>query len=328
MLDERKTAILAALVEDHIESGAPVSSRAVLERSGLGCSSATIRNEFVILEQDGLIAKPHASAGRVPTDRGYRYYVDHLSPGSLMDATRVRIDSFFESVQSKVERILKETTDLLSDITQFPAVVLGPGLRGHVIKDARLLSVEPGVILFVVVTDAGRVHQALLHSRSPLTPKELEVVQQLVDEAVVGQALADSLEFDVDELATPVAELAGLVADAVADAADDGREVYVGGTSRMVDLWEDLAKLHRVLALLEGEAGLPDLLGDRTDRTTVRIGPETGTDEADLAVVAATFSGRGSTGRMGVLGPLRMDYRRTIRVVEEVSEALGESLES
>ncbi|MEE8498456.1 MAG: heat-inducible transcriptional repressor HrcA, partial [Acidimicrobiia bacterium] len=87
MLDERKVAILAALVEDHITSGQPVSSRAVLDRSGLGCSTATIRNEFVLLEQDGYIAKPHTSAGRIPTDRGYRYYVDHLSPGSLLQST-------------------------------------------------------------------------------------------------------------------------------------------------------------------------------------------------------------------------------------------------
>lgn len=329
MLDERKAAILAALVEDHIVSGAPVSSRAVLERSGLGCSTATIRNEFVLLEQDGYIAKPHTSAGRVPTDRGYRYYVDHVSPGSLLDTTRTRIGSFFASVHTELERILEETTDLLSEITQFPAVVLGPGLRGHRIKDARLLAVEPGVVLLVVVTDGGRVHQTLLRPAGPATPTEIDRAQELIDGALIGMVLDEEPpQLELAGLPTPISSLLGLAADALADAADAGRDIYVGGASRMVDLWEDLAKLHRILALLERDAALPGLLGGRNDRTTVRIGPETGTGEADLAVVAASYDGGGATGRMGVLGPIRMDYRRTIRVVEEISDALGESLDS
>jgi len=329
MLDERKAAILAALVEDHITSGAPVSSRAVLEGSGLGCSTATIRNEFVSLEQDGFIAKPHTSAGRIPTDRGYRYYVDHLSPGSLLDTTRTRIDSFFSSMHTELERILKETTDLLSEITHFPAVVLGPGLRGHQIKDARLLTVEPGVVLLVVVTDGGRVHQTLLRSAIPATPSEIGQTQELIDGMLIGTVLDDEPpELELAGLPRPITALLALATDALGDAVEAGRDIYVGGASRMVDLWEDLAKLHRVLALLERDAALPGLLGGQNDQTTVRIGPETGTGEADLAVVAASYGGSDSNGRMGVLGPIRMDYRRTIRVVEEISEALGDSLDS
>lgn len=328
MLDDRKASILAALVEDHIVTGAPVSSRAVLERSGLTCSTATIRNEFVVLERDGYIAKPHASAGRVPTDRGYRYYVDHLSPGALLDTTRERIDSFFASFHSEVERILKETSDLLSDITNFPAVVLGPGLRGHVIRDARLLTVEPGLILLVLVTDGGRVHQSLLRSAVPLTPAEVDRAQGALDEALVGSVLDDDgPSFPLEAMPEPVARLLGLTVDAIGDAADAGRDIYIGGTSRMVELWEDLSKLHRVLALLEGNSRLAALLESESDSTTVRIGPETGTGEDDLAVVSTSYGWGGSAGRMGVLGPMRMDYRRTIRVVEEISHALGDSLD-
>jgi heat-inducible transcriptional repressor len=326
MLDDRKAAILAALVEDHIATAAPVSSRAVLERSGLTCSTATIRNEFQVLERDGYIAKPHASAGRIPTDRGYRYYVDHLSPGALLDTTREQIDSFFSSVHLELERILEETTDLLSDITHFPAVVLGPGLRGHVIRDARLLAVEPGVVLFVLVTDAGRVHQSLLKVSVPVTPNEIEIVQEIIDDALVGSALEDEPpEFPLEGVPAPAAGLVGLVHDAVGDAAEAGRDVYIGGTSRLVELWEDLTKLHSVLALLERDSRVAALLGSESEETTVRIGPETGEDH--LAVVSATYGAGSAAGRMGVLGPLRMDYRRTIRVVEEISEALGESLE-
>jgi heat-inducible transcriptional repressor len=319
MLDDRKASILAALVEDYIASGAPVSSRAVLEGSGLACSTATIRNEFVVLEQDGYIAKPHASAGRIPTDRGYRYYVDHLSPGSLMDTTRTRIDAFFSTVQSEVERILSETSELLSEITHYPAVVLGPGLRGHTIRDVRLLGIEPAAVLLVLVTDGGRVHQSMLRLPVPITPGELGSAQEAIEDALVETVLSDETpELDIDA-PSQVRALLSLVSDAVVDAAASGRDIYVGGTSRMVDLWEDLAKLHRVLALLEREAALTDLIGG--DETTVRIGPETGTGEADLAVVAASYGDGVAFGRMGVLGPLRMDYRRTIRVIEEVSES-------
>jgi heat-inducible transcriptional repressor len=330
MLDDRKASILAALVEDYIATGAPVSSRAVLERSGLTCSTATIRNDFVVLERDGLIAKPHASAGRIPTDRGYRYYVDHLSPGSLLDTTRDQIDSFFSTVHLELERILKETTDLLSDITLFPAVVLGPGLRGHVIRDARLLAVEPGVVLLVLVTDGGRVHQSLLRTRVPLTPAEVVRAQEVLDETLLGAVLTDEVpDLPLEAVGGPVAGLLGLVVDAIGDAAEAGRDVYIGGASRMVELWEDLTKLHRVLALLERDNRLAALFGSDSDRTTVRIGSETGTGEQDLAVVSTPYgSGGVAAGRMGVLGPMRMDYRRTISVVEEISHALGDSLDS
>src|SRR3990172_2415011 len=162
MLDERKAAILGALVEGHIATGSPMSSGAILDRAGLDCSSATIRNEMVVLERLGLVAQPHTSAGRIPTDRGYRYYVDHLSPGSLRSSTRGRIDTFFGTVHSQFSSILRETSDLLSEITHYPAVVVGPGLRGHVVRDVHLLAVEPHVVVVVLLTDTGRVHQSLV----------------------------------------------------------------------------------------------------------------------------------------------------------------------
>jgi heat-inducible transcriptional repressor len=123
-----------------------------------------------------------------------------------------------------------------------------------------------------------------------------------------------------------VAALVGLTMAALSTALDRGREIYVGGASRMVELWEDLAKLHRVLALLEREATVLELLDDRAEGTSVRLGSEIHAAEQDLAVVSATYLAAGARGRVGVLGPMRMDYKRSIRVVEEVSDALGDSL--
>ena len=325
MLDERKAAILGALVEGHIATGAPVSSRAIVDRSGLDLSSATIRNEMVSLERLGLVAQPHTSAGRVPTDRGYRYYVDNLSPGSLRASTRGRIDSFFGTVHAEFSRILRETSDLLSEITQYPAVVLGPGLRGHVVRDVHLLAVEPDVVVLVLVTETGRVHQSLVRPRQPVTPEEVAEVATALD-ALVGRELSESVVSPPTTAPASVAALLGETMAAVSGALDRNREIYVGGASRIVDLWEDLAKLHRVLALLERESTVLELLDDRAEGTSVRLGPEIHAAEQDLAVVSSGYLAAGAKGRVGVLGPMRMDYRRAIRIVEEVSDALGDSL--
>ncbi|HSM01760.1 MAG TPA: heat-inducible transcriptional repressor HrcA [Acidimicrobiia bacterium] len=327
MLDERKAAILAALVEHYIDSGAPVSSRTILDLSGLDCSSATIRNELVVLEHEGFVSKPHTSAGRVPTNRGYRYYIDHLSPGLLRDSTRGRIEQFFATFHSEFGRVLRETSDLLSEITAYPAVVLGPGLRDQTVRDVHLVGVEPGVVLLVLVAEGGRVHQSIVRCPVPVTPAEVGDAADALTEALVGATMPAALEgLDFGGLEPPTRSLVARALEAVEGAAEAGREIYVGGASRMVELWEDLAKLHRVLGLLEREATVLELLDESAEGTTVRLGPELPAGEEDLAVVSAPYAAGRSRGRMGVLGPMRMDYRRTIRVVEEVSEALGDSL--
>lgn len=327
MLDDRKAGVLAALVEEYIDTGAPVASQTILDRSGLDCSSATVRNELVVLEREGYVSKPHTSAGRVPTNRGYRYYIDHLSPGLLRASTRGRITEFFGSFQSEFGKVLRETSDLLSEITAYPAVVLGPGLRDQTLRDVHLLGVEPGVVLVVLVAEGGRVHQSIVRCPAPATPSEVAEANSALIDALVGTTMPSApLGYDFGGLAPTARSLVDRVLEAVEGAASSGREIHVGGASRMVELWEDLAKLHRILALLEREATVLELLDESAEGTTVRLGPEIHAGEEDLAVVSSPFAAGRSRGRMGVLGPMRMDYRRTIRVVEEVSDALGDTL--
>jgi heat-inducible transcriptional repressor len=330
MLDERKAAILAALVEEHIRRGEPVSSRAILNHSSLTCSSATIRNELVVLEREGYIVKPHTSAGRVPTDRGYRYYIDHLSPGSLRRTSHIRIEQFFASMHLELDRMLKQTSELLADVARYPSVVVGPGVGGQTVRDAHLLPVAPDNVLLVLVTERGRVAQSLLRLGAPVAPSEVSVAQQALEEMIDGRALGeaglplpDSSGFD---LPAPAADLLGRALQAVADAARADRPVFFGGTSLMATLWEDLTKLHRILALLEREASVLQLVDDVSRLTTVRLGSEMRAGEEDLAVVSTPYEAAGATGRLGLFGPVRMDYRRAIKAVEEVSDALGDSL--
>ncbi|OFW64609.1 MAG: hypothetical protein A2135_06125 [Actinobacteria bacterium RBG_16_67_15] len=261
----------------------------------------------------------------MPTDRGYRFYVDHLSPDALRAPTRGRIETFFGTVHAEFSRILRETSDLLSEITHYPAVVLGPGLRGHIVRDLHLLAVEPDVVVLVVLTETGRVYQSVVRPPRPVGPDEVSAAAAAL-EALKGHELGDETVAPPVDGPPPVAALVGLTMAALSTALDRGREIYVGGASRMVELWEDLAKLHRVLALLEREATVLELLDDRAEGTSVRLGSEIHAAEPDLAVVSATYLAAGARGRVGVLGPMRMDYKRSIRVVEEVSDALGDSL--
>ena len=329
MLDERKAAILAALVEEHIRTGEPVSSGTILEHSPLHCSSATIRNEMVVLERDGYIVKPHTSAGRVPTDRGYRYYIDHLSAGSLRPTGHARVEQFFATIHLELDRMLKQTSELLSDVAHYPAVVVGPPVQGQTLRDAHLLPVGPDTVLLVLVTERGRVTQSLLRLSVPVAPAEVGLAQRALYERVGGRAFDDSgapQEAAALDLPLPVAHLVGRALQAVTEAARADRPVFLGGTSLMTTLWEDLAKLHRILALLEREASVLQLVDDTSLHTTVRLGTEVPAGEEDLAVVSAPYEAAGSTGRVGLFGPRRMDYRRAIKAVEEVSDALGDTL--
>ncbi|MFQ5948855.1 MAG: heat-inducible transcriptional repressor HrcA [Acidimicrobiia bacterium] len=335
MLDQRRSEILRALVEEHIHTGEAVSSRAVLERSGLQCSSATVRNQLVVLEGEGYVAQPHTSAGRIPTPVGYRYYIDHLSPGPLRSSTRTKIEGFFSSMHAELGRVLKQTSELLAEITHYPAAVVGPGVAGDTLRDIHLVQVDPNVVLLVLVTEGGRVSQRMTRLGEPRTPEEVAAAERVLREALDDTVLSAERSLVDDAvlggLSPQVAEIVEGVLLAVDRAAAAGRELYLGGTSMMVSLWEDLAKLHRILILLDQQATLMTMLGESSEGTTVRLGSELAVAEQDmdLAVVSTPYvaGGQGS-GRMGVFGPMRMDYRRAIKIVEEVSDALGGSLGS
>jgi heat-inducible transcriptional repressor len=329
VLDDRKSVILQALVEEYIRTGEPVSSRAVLEASGLHVSSATVRHELARLEQDGFVAQPHTSAGRIPTEAAFRYFVDHCAPVRLRRATHHRIEEFFSGVQQELSRMLKETSKLLADLTQFPAVVVGPGIASDAVRGLHAVQVSPQAMLVVVVAESGRVVQELARIPEVVTSVEIARAEEALQEALVGRSLPEGLP-DVGRYA-PEARHAGVVFEAGLNAIrrveSSTRDLYVGGTSQLAGLWEDLSKVHRLLAFLERESDLLDMLAVAEIGTSVRIGRELPFRDDDVALVATSYeTGDHGVGRIGVLGPTRMNYRRTIKVVEEVGEGLAESL--
>jgi len=324
---DRRDDVLRALVEEHIRTGEPVSSKGVLEATGLQVSGATIRNELSSLERDGYAVQPHTSAGRVPTSRAYRYYVDHLSPTKLRIPAQRRISDFYASVHLELGRLLKATTELLTDLTHYPSVAIGPGAQGEQIRAAHLVQMGAKTVLLVVVTGSGRVAQELCRLSDPVTTKELEQAEDILNRVAAGRIMDSHVEwgFDAIDMPGPVRSALSVVAAALGEATARTADIYVGGTRQMATVWDNLTTVHRVLEVLEREAMLLSMLGGQGG-TSIRIGDELPTDDVDLAVVSTGFEVASGEGRVGVIGPMRMDYRRVISTVEGVSRELGDRM--
>lgn len=328
MLEDRRSEILRALVEEHIRTGEPVSSRAVADRSHLHVSTATIRSDLAALESEGYAMQPHISAGRVPTAAAYRYYVDHLGPGRLRNAAQAKIASFFGEVHLELSKLLKATSDLLADVTDLPAVVIAPGLSGDQVRSIHAVQITADQILLVAVTQGGRVVQQRGRLRHPVTTGELEQAQVVVTQHYVGNTLGIDTSINqehLDLLDAPVREAVLTLVDALHLAAAAGSEVFVGGTQRLSSVWHDLSAVRSVLEVLEREAEVMALVAG-AQGTSVQLGPDIPEINVDMAIVSTTYESGGGGGTVGVIGPMRMNYKRAISAVEEISRELEEQI--
>lgn len=322
MLEDRRSEVLRALVEEHIKTGEPVSSRAVLERSHLNVSAATVRNDLAALEQEGLVQQPHTSAGRLPTVAGYRYYVDHIGPGRLRQAAQAKITSLFGDVHIELSNLLRATSDLLTEITDLPSVVVAPAFARENVRAVHTVQVSNDQILVIAVTDGGRVVQQRGRIRVPVTPLEIEEAQEIVSTVVVGRALGNPPDLgDLEgEVSEPIKETILTISDSLHLASTAGSEMFVGGTQRMTQVWQDLSTVQRILEIMEREAEVMDLLATASG-TSIQLG-----EDLDMAVVSKAYESLGEGGTVGVIGPMRMNYKRAISAVEEVTRELEEQI--
>jgi heat-inducible transcriptional repressor len=330
MLEDRRSEILRALVEEHIRTGEPVSSRAIVERARLSVSTATVRNDLAALELEGFVIQPHTSAGRVPTAAAYRYYVDHLGPGRLRSAAQTKINSFFGEVHLELSKLLKATSDLLADVTDLPAVVVAPGLVGDRVRALHSVQVTADQVLLVVVTEGGRVLQQRARFRVPVTPRELDAAHRLVSAAAVGRDLGTELGIGADEMGQldeTTREAVLTINDGLHLAASGSVEMFIGGTQRLTSVWEDLSAVQRILEVLEREAEVMKILASAPG-TSIQIGAELPVHDVDLAVVSKRYEVGSTEGSVGVIGPMRMNYKRAISAVEEVSRELEDRISS
>ena len=328
-LDERKAAILEAVVTEYVASAQPVGSAHVVAAAGVRASPATVRHEMAALESEGYLMQPHTSAGRIPTDRGYRYFVDRMAGlGRLGDAERSRVRDFFAHAHGELERVLLDTSRLLSDLTNLAAVVVGPDPERTTVRSVQLVPLSGRDALLLVVHSNGSVERHGLDLAPGASDDAVERASRHLHEHLVGRRLGDHAE---------IAPSGDSVVDAlVRDALrrlgrSDGESgpVFVGGASRMTDAFEAISTVRSVLEILEQGVVVVSLLEDLLDRgLSVAIGTEHGVEPlASCAVVVAPYQVEGERlGTVGVLGPTRMDYPRALAAVATVSRRLGQSL--
>ena len=331
MLDERKSAILRAVVKEYIETAQPVASAHVARLGDLGVSSATVRNEMAVLEREGYLVHPHTSAGRIPTDKGYRFYVDQLRtpPGPLAPAQKRQVEAFFHRAQGELEQMLDDTGRLLTNLTDCAAMVVAPGHEAATVRSFQLVALGARVALAVMVLSDGAVEKETI---------ELDVGESEARVAAASAHLANHLVGRTPAAAAP-APLTGddatdrLVTRAEAAVVGSGREehehVWVGGASRIPATFEAIDSVRQVLAILEQQYVVVSLLQDalRHDKL-VSIGTEHGVEPlAECSIVVAPYEVSGApAGTIGVLGPTRMDYPQAMAAVAVVSERLSRRL--
>jgi heat-inducible transcriptional repressor len=329
-LNPRRAAILEAVVAEYIGTAEPVGSSHVANAPGVLVSSATVRSEMVALEREGYLVQPHTSAGRIPTDKGYRFFVDHLTqPGVLGPAQRRRVSQFFDQVHGEMEIVLERATGLLSELTSYASVVVGPSHETATIRSVQLVGLSPVHALLVVVLSDGAVEKRTIDVSDGTTEDDLARAGSLLASRLSGGTLTSpwvvspSGDRTVDHLVT--------AAHAAFDALEgaDPDNVFVGGPARLAESFDAVETVRSVLAILEQQFVVVTLLRDVLDRgLSVAIGTEHGFEPlSSCAVVVAPVTVEGqSFGAVGLLGPTRMDYPRAMAAAHVVGERLGEHL--
>ena len=338
--DDRRFEVLRAIVADFVSTKEPVGSKALVDRHNLGVSSATVRNDMAVLEAEGYITQPHTSSGRVPTEKGYREFVNRLDDVKpLSSPERRAILSFLESGVD-LDDVLRRSVRLLAQLTRQVAIVQYPTLSTSTVRHLEVVALTPARLLLVVITDSGRVDQRIVELGDTIGEAELAQLRELLGQALIGKKLSVASVAAAD-LASQLDGHGGL-GDAVGRSATvlveslvEHREerLLMGGAANLTRNTADFGgSLRQVLEALEEQVVVLRLLDaqQHAGKVTVRIGHETEAEQMVGTSVVTTAYGRSGTvyGGMGVLGPTRMDYPGTIANVAAVALYIGEVLGS
>jgi heat-inducible transcriptional repressor len=336
MLNERAQSLLKTLVERYIADGQPVGSRSLSRYSGLELSPASIRNIMADLEDMGFIASPHTSAGRIPTARGYRFFVDTLL--KVRPLAEVEISQLEGQIQSgSIERIVSSASQLLSDLTRFAGVVLAPKRRSLVFRHIEFLNLSDKRVLLIIVTPEGDVQNRIIFTDRAYSPSELTEATNFVNQHYAGlqfeeirvriRAELQQLHADMSNLMTAALEVGS---QAVSERMDN---VVISGEGHLLevdDLSSNLARLRQLFGLFEQKTELLKLLdlSSRANGVQLFIGNESGLVPLDeCSVVTAPYEVDGQVvGTVGVIGPTRMAYERVIPIVDITAKLLSSAL--
>jgi heat-inducible transcriptional repressor len=331
-MDDRKRRILRAIIDDYILTGIPVGSRTISKKYETGLSSATIRNEMSDLEELGFLDQPHVSAGRIPSAKAYRLYVDSLlQDGVIPDDSAESVISHFSGRIHQMEDVIDHAARVLSSLTQYTAVVLSPKGMEPRLQTIQLVPVSSGSALVVIVTDQGVIRDSVIHISPEMSDDTLYAISRRLTNELRGCTLSDACKVLPDMLRRMEGNdeiLRGLYGYFTeGQQTSRNPHVAVGGTSNMLSYpeYSDVDKARSFLSLMETRDKLAEIVrGNGELAFTVRIGPETGVPEmADCSIVTATYSTRGGQqGTIGVIGPTRMRYSRVISILNMMGHQL------
>jgi heat-inducible transcriptional repressor len=334
VLDDRKLAVLRAIVEDYVSTNEPVGSKNLVDRHSLDVSPATIRNDMAVLEEQGFIVQPHTSAGRVPTDKGYRLFVDRLTGVKPFSSAERRAIETFLAGAYDLDDVVMRTVRLLAQLTRQVAVVQYPSLTRSVVRHIELVPLSPVRLLLVLITDTGRVEQRSVELPGPVGDDSITHLRAVLNASLDGHRLVDvtSAVTDLPERINPAdRSVAAAVLSVILETLVERHEerVVVAGAANLAPA--DFARgLHEVLEALEEQVVLMRLLGESGDQAsvTVRIGAENQVEglESTSLVAAGYGSGEQALARLGVLGPTRMDYPTAMGAVRAVARYVGQIL--
>ena len=337
-MEDRKKKVLEAIILDYIATAEPVGSRTITKKYGLGVSPATIRNEMADLEDMGLIEQPHASAGRIPSQVGYRYYVDYLMEKETLTS---EIKKFIrKSLQDEIkakENLVRRAVRLLSQISNYTAMMIMSAYSQNILTHIQLLPVSEHRMVLILVLDNGHVEHQVIEAKKPLSEKEITELTDMLRQAVCGKTVEEWRKLSAQSITSQWVgqiQLLQEILDVIEDTltVEFERKLYLSGTLNIMNQPEfrDVDKVRQVLSLLEEQRIMEELMlkmddGERR-AISIRIGTENENENLSAcSLVTATYHINGRImGRIGLLGPTRMDYSRNISLLDFISRYLSE----
>jgi len=337
MLDERKKRILEAIIDDYITTGEPVGSRTIAKKYILGLSSATIRNEMSDLEDLGFLEQPHTSAGRIPSDKGYRYYVDQIMQLQRPSPSEIEfIKSQLMTNIGEIENYMSQIAKVVSEITNYMAIVSTPNVKKSFIKHIQLIPVDNKRFLLILVTSTGLVKDTLVEKPKSIHIKDFDFITNILNQKLIGLKLEDIDDNIIKDIENELGSNSEILYPIIENvlktiSAADEIEVLLSGAKNIFNFPEfnDIIKAKIFLHLFEQKELLRKILNTyEINNITIRIGSENPIDDMkECSIILSTYKiGDNITGMVGVLGPKRLRYSHTISVIDYICDELSKIL--
>lgn len=329
MLTNRQIAIFKTIVEEFVNTAEPVGSKTLMELLAFSCSSATIRNEMAILEDDGLLEKTHTSSGRIPSSKGYRYYVENLMDHGLDENIKSSLQQIFYERHYSKEEVVKQTCDILAQMTNLTTVALGPESRNQTLKQIQMVPIDKRSAVAIFVTDQGYTENRMFRFNQDISAKDIEICSDLLNKELIGvslQAVVDKIRELEPFLAAHIARheiLLEAFVGAFMKFAND--RIYYSGKNNMLyqPEFSDIEKLKEVMQLLENNQIFREIENHK-DHVEISVGKENTLIQMDnVSIVSGTFKvDENSEGKLMVVGPSRMPYRKVVSLMKYMTNVI------